>query len=129
MEGLARGDWVDLVSVTPEALATLAGQPGAALGSSRYRPHEEEMPAIVAQLSQAGVEALFLIGGNGTMAAAGSLNAIAVARDVPLRVVGIPKTIDNDLGHRGDAGLRQRRPLHRPHHTGCRPGPARHARV
>lgn len=97
MEGLARSDWVDLVSVTPETLATLAGQPGAALGSSRYRPQDDEMPAIVAQLHQAGVEALFLIGGNGTMAAAGCLNAIAGARGVPLRVVGIPKTIDNDL--------------------------------
>jgi ATP-dependent phosphofructokinase / diphosphate-dependent phosphofructokinase len=45
------------------------------------------------------VETLFLIGGNGTMAAGRGLAGCAARAHVPLRVVGVPKTVDNDIPH------------------------------
>ena len=97
MQGLARGDWADLTGLTGDHLAQLGEQPGAALGSSRYRPADDEMPAIVERLRARAVGALFLIGGNGTMAAAARIHALAAGQGVACQVIGIPKTIDNDL--------------------------------
>ena len=50
-------------------------------------------------LAARGVETLFLIGGNGTMAAGRGLAACAARAGVPLRIIGVPKTIDNDIPH------------------------------
>lgn len=97
MQGLVRGDWADLTGLMGEHLAQLGEQPGAALGSSRYRPTDGEMPAIIEVLRARAVGALFLIGGNGTMAAAARIHALAAAQGVTCQVIGIPKTIDNDL--------------------------------
>jgi phosphofructokinase-like protein len=68
---------------------------GTILGSSRTNPlAEENGPARVAEnLASEGVEGLIAIGGEDTLGAASRLHA---EFDVP--VVGVPKTIDNDLG-------------------------------
>ncbi|MBW7886553.1 MAG: diphosphate--fructose-6-phosphate 1-phosphotransferase [Caldilineaceae bacterium] len=97
MQGLVQRNWADLTDLPPSALAQLAEQPGAALGSARYRPTEEELAAVLEHLREAQVTALFLVGGNGTMAAAQYLGELAAARSQPLQVIGIPKTVDNDL--------------------------------
>ncbi len=95
--GLVSGDWVDLTATPAAQLARLAQQPAAALGGSRYRPTDAELTALMPRLLDAQIDALCLIGGNGTMAAVGKLAATAAAHAAPLRVIGIPKTIDNDL--------------------------------
>jgi 6-phosphofructokinase 1 len=97
LQGLVLGDWADLTELDAEALRRLALQPAAALGGSRYRPSDEEFGQAVEKLQAAQVGALFLIGGNGTMAAAQRIAEEASAREFPLQVLGIPKTIDNDL--------------------------------
>lgn len=94
MRGVATGNWVDLSRLSTDTLARLAHQTGSALGGGRDRLEADEVAATLVQLHSAGVEALFLIGGNGTMAAA---NAIAQLAGDALQVIGIPKTIDNDL--------------------------------
>ncbi len=94
MQGLVLGDWVELPRLAPSELAALAAQPGAALGSSRFKLDEAGIAAALEQLDARAVGCLFLIGGNGTMAAAQRIEAAASGR---LRVVGIPKTVDNDL--------------------------------
>jgi 6-phosphofructokinase len=97
LEGLAQGDWVDLHALEPGALEQLSGQPAAALGGSRYRPSDAEFAALPARLAAAEIGASFLIGGNGTMAAAQRLEAAAQTEGIALQVLGVPKTIDNDL--------------------------------
>ena len=52
---------------------------------------------MIANLRAADIGAVFLIGGNGTMAGAQRLAAEAENRGLALQVIGIPKTIDNDL--------------------------------
>jgi 6-phosphofructokinase 1 len=55
------------------------------------------LEALIQRLQHHQVEMLLLIGGNGTMAAAHAIAQAAAAVGHPLRVAGIPKTIDNDL--------------------------------
>lgn len=102
LQGLVQGDWVELTGLPATALERLSRQPGAALGSGRYRLREEELPAAFAHLAKRRIGVLLLLGGNGTMAAAHRLERHGVASGYkvdgqPLRVVGIPKTVDNDL--------------------------------
>ncbi len=88
-QGLMAGDLTPLSGEPPVWLRTT---PGAALGSGRHRPDagDDERLARVA----ARVDGAVLIGGNGTMALARRLAESANGR---LPVVGVPKTIDNDL--------------------------------
>lgn len=97
LQGLAWGDWVDLTDTPAAGLARLAEQPGAALGSGRYRLGDGETPAVLRRLRERGVEIALFIGGNGTMGAAQRIQQTADAAGLPLRTVGAPKTIDNDL--------------------------------
>src|SRR5262245_17400920 len=67
---------------------------GTILGSSRTNPFKEERGAerIAENLEAEGVDGLIVIGGEDTLGAAQGLHAAGV------KVVGVPKTIDNDLG-------------------------------
>ena len=68
---------------------------GTILGSSRTNPFKEEGGAVnlVRNLESDGVEGLIAIGGEDTLGAAERLHS---EHGVP--IVGVPKTIDNDLG-------------------------------
>jgi 6-phosphofructokinase 1 len=68
---------------------------GTILGSSRTNPFKQEDGAerILANLASEGVEGLIAIGGEDTLGVAARLHA-----EHGVRVVGVPKTIDNDLG-------------------------------
>jgi len=67
---------------------------GTILGSSRTNPLADGGPARVAEnLEAAGVEGLIAIGGEDTLGAASQLHA-----EHGIAIVGVPKTIDNDLG-------------------------------
>jgi ATP-dependent phosphofructokinase / diphosphate-dependent phosphofructokinase len=67
---------------------------GTILGSSRTNPLADGGPARVAEnLEAAGVEGLIAIGGEDTLGAASKLHA-----EHRIPIVGVPKTIDNDLG-------------------------------
>ncbi len=66
---------------------------GTLLGTARFHPHRVPggVEAALTTLEQERVEALICIGGDGTMTAAAEIARAGV------RVVGIPKTIDNDV--------------------------------
>jgi ATP-dependent phosphofructokinase / diphosphate-dependent phosphofructokinase len=68
---------------------------GTILGSSRTNPFAEDggPERIAANLSAAGVDGLIAIGGEDTLGAASRLHS-----EHGMRVIGVPKTIDNDLG-------------------------------
>ena len=96
-EGLLHGDAVDLTSYTEEQIERLRRSPGAYLGSSRLFLTPEIFAAIPRKLHEAGCEVLLMIGGNGTMYAANKILENAKEQQIPLRVIGVPKTVDNDL--------------------------------
>lgn len=57
----------------------------------------DDIQTVVANLVSADVDALVLAGGNGTMAMLAAVESASQSMSANLRVVGIPKTIDNDL--------------------------------
>lgn len=95
LKGLLAQDYVDLNAVAD--WGGIASSPGAALGSSRYRPDEEEIGQIVETLARRGIRNVVMIGGNGTMSAAATLFAAGESAGYELGVAGIPDTIDNDV--------------------------------
>lgn len=78
----------------PEAVRDIHHLGGTILGTSRG-PVD---PAVaVEHLARRGVAILFAVGGDGTQRGASALHREAARRGYPLAVVGIPKTIDNDV--------------------------------
>jgi 6-phosphofructokinase 1 len=93
-EGLvARHDHAP-VRLHPEVVADIHQQGGTVLGTSRGGQDAGEMIETLVGL---GIGALFVVGGDGTLKGAMALVAEIERRGLPIAVVGIPKTIDNDI--------------------------------
>ena len=104
IEGFLREDFVDLFKVfeNTDDLKTLEATPAAALGSCRkkLKSHEEDAETyakILEILKKHDIRYFFYIGGNDSMDTVLKLSRYAASHDYELRVVGVPKTIDNDL--------------------------------
>ena len=97
MQGLAAGDVIDLTAVTGPALDALRRTPGAALGSSRFKPSDEDLDRCIQHLRARNVRFMIFLGGNGTMAGAQVFSDFCKQRGYDLQVMGSPKTIDNDI--------------------------------
>ncbi len=83
------------MQLTPEIVVDIHRQGGTILGSSRgYGDRTED---IVDALERMNINILFTIGGDGTQRGACAITEEAQKRNFKLSVVGIPKTIDNDL--------------------------------
>ena len=92
--GLLAEDFLDLDAPAETLLEQIALAPGSALGSSRHPLAGADYERAVDLLRRHGISTAFLNGGNGTMRAARQLAETAGDR---LQVIGIPKTIDNDI--------------------------------
>jgi 6-phosphofructokinase 1 len=97
VEGLLAADLVELSWLRPAALRRLSRTPAAALGSGRYRPSDSELERVLAALRRHAVRWLCAIGGNDTAETAHRIARAAQQAGLPLSVIGVPKTIDNDL--------------------------------
>ncbi|SFS98845.1 ATP-dependent 6-phosphofructokinase [Saccharopolyspora flava] len=84
----------DTVDLTPDVVRDIHKSGGTILGSSRGGQDVEEM---VDTLVLRGVNVLFVVGGDGGMNAATNLAAAIRSRGLDIAVIGVPKTIDNDL--------------------------------
>ena len=82
------------LELTPDAVSHISELGGTILASSRGPQDPAEMVDYLAEL---GVAILFAIGGDGTLKGAGKIAEEAARRRIPLSVIGIPKTIDNDI--------------------------------
>ena len=89
--GLMEGRYNDL---DRDAVRGIIGRGGTILGTSRMDPyvHGSGLASVSGTLAEADIETLVVIGGDGSLRTAGKL----AAEGVP--IVGIPKTIDNDIG-------------------------------
>ena len=89
--GVVDGDVMDLPR---QMVRGISKQGGTILGTSRTNPFEGPNGGpenIKATLDRLGIDAIIAIGGEGTLAAAQRLT------DAGLQIVGVPKTVDNDL--------------------------------
>jgi 6-phosphofructokinase 1 len=95
--GLIARDWIDLSGLTAAQTAAIRTAPGSVIGSSRRKLEPAEAEEVICDLQAAGVDALFYTGGNGSMKTALLLEETAARLDSGLAVIGVPKTIDNDV--------------------------------
>jgi 6-phosphofructokinase 1 len=93
-EGLNPRTGVPPLTLAPELVEDIHTEGGTILGSSRGA----QDPAVMVDfLADQGIQMLFCVGGDGTQRGAHQIAAEAARRNLPLAVVGIPKTIDNDI--------------------------------
>lgn len=84
----------DIMELTPRNVSEIHTFGGTILGSSRGPQSPEE---IVDALERMNVNMLYIIGGDGTMKAAAAIQEEIFRRQLHTSVIGIPKTIDNDI--------------------------------
>lgn len=102
IEGFLNGTVLDFEEALPgEELEYLKTTPGAYLGSCRYKLPEDLEDAVYPKLFQKFEELeigyFFYIGGNDSMDTVSKLSRYAKKVGSDIRVIGEPKTIDNDL--------------------------------
>jgi 6-phosphofructokinase len=97
MKGLTSGDIVELSRWSAADLDAVATSPGAALGSSRFKPTEEDLERCVGHLRRLEIRHLFFMGGNGTMSGAQRFSDFCSRLGFDVQTIGVPKTIDNDI--------------------------------
>ena len=97
IEGIMRGEYIDLRKPTEKKLRAIAQTPSSALGSCRRKPSAEDCRLIFERFRELGVGYFFYIGGNDSADAARIVAEEAEKSDYKLVVYHIPKTIDNDL--------------------------------
>ena len=97
LDGVLSGSLLDLAGPSEAVWRRVADTPGAALGSSRRRLVEEDVPAALEALSARGIGYLFVIGGNDSAETGRRLGMGAREQGCDLTVTAVPKTIDNDL--------------------------------
>ena len=85
------------IALDPDLVEDIHLEGGTILGSSRGGT--EDMETLVDTLASLNINILYAIGGDGTLRGAHKIAAIARARMMELAVVGIPKTIDNDISY------------------------------
>ncbi len=93
-EGLVRRYGHEPLKLTPESVARIHEIGGSVLGSSRGAQDLAEMVKTLADLK---IGILFAIGGDGTLRGAQKIAEEANRQGMALSVIGIPKTIDNDV--------------------------------
>ncbi len=108
VEGMLAEDYCNLTEMFADEskLATLETTPAAALGSCRKKlpkldGSDETAEAVYGKLfrffAALNIRYFFYIGGNDSMDTVAKVSAYAEAHDYNIRVIGVPKTIDNDL--------------------------------
>ena len=104
IEGLLNENLVDLGALcgTEYDLTTLENTPAAALGSCRKKlpvlgTDDATYEKILAIFKKYNIRYFFYIGGNDSMDTVAKLSAYTADKDYEMRIIGVPKTIDNDL--------------------------------
>ncbi len=78
----------------PDGVSNIHAQGGTILASSRG---QQDTPTIVDTLQRMGIDILFIVGGDGTLRAAREISDECKLRGLKKSIIGIPKTIDNDI--------------------------------
>ena len=81
-------------AMTPDSVSGIQHLGGTILGSSRGG---QDAGKMVDTLEALGIDILFVIGGDGTIRGAMQIGAEIEKRGLSIAVVGVPKTIDNDI--------------------------------
>ncbi len=102
IEGFLGGQYMDMdTDKTKDELSALKTTPGAFLGSCRYKLPEDlsdpVYPELFKKFEELNIGYFFYCGGNDSMDTVSKLSRYAASVNSDIRVMGVPKTIDNDL--------------------------------
>ena len=96
--GILQEDLIDLASESQQQIRALRHTPGAALGTCRYKlKKQQDFERVLEVFKAHNIRYFFYIGGNDSQDTADKISKVAQQQGYDLRVVGVPKTIDNDL--------------------------------
>lgn len=102
IEGVLKEELLDLSAQDPHEIALLRTTPAAgSIGTCRYKlkaKQQEDFERVIEVLKAHNVGYFFYIGGNDSMDTANKVAQLAAQRGLDLIAVGVPKTIDNDVG-------------------------------
>lgn len=102
IEGFIEGKVIDIIGeVSEEEIELLKHTPAAYLGSCRYKLPESMEDSIYRiifeKFDKLNIKYFIYIGGNDSMDTVHKLSVYAKMTNSPVRIIGVPKTIDNDL--------------------------------
>lgn len=96
--GILQEDLIDLASESQQQIRALKHTPGAALGTCRYKlKKQQDFERVLEVFKAHNIRYFFYIGGNDSQDTADKISKLAQQQGYELRVIGVPKTIDNDL--------------------------------
>ena len=104
IEGFIDGKVIDIrKEVSMEEIELLKNTPAAYLGSCRYRLPDSMQDSVYSlifkKFHELNIRYFIYIGGNDSMDTVHKLSLYAGMTNSPVRIIGVPKTIDNDLIH------------------------------
>lgn len=97
LHGLLYENLMNLSIENENSWLDIAASPGAALGSARMKPKHSDLNRIFEVLQAHDIKFLFYNGGNDSAEAAQLIREEANHRHYDVRIIHVPKTIDNDL--------------------------------
>lgn len=96
--GILHEELIDLAAESQQTIRGLKFTPGAALGTCRYKLKKQaDFDRVLEVFKAHNIRYFFYAGGNDSQDTADKISKLAQAQGYALRVIGIPKTIDNDL--------------------------------
>ena len=96
--GILNEELIDLAAESQQTIRGLKFTPGAALGTCRYKLKKQaDFDRVLEVFKAHNIRYFFYAGGNDSQDTADKISKLAQAQGYALRVIGIPKTIDNDL--------------------------------
>lgn len=96
-EGILKNDLLDLTSIPESVVSKLSATPASAIGSCRRKLGEKDYPAVLECFRKNDIGVFFYNGGNDSMDTCNKISILAEKEGLDLQVIGIPKTMDNDL--------------------------------
>lgn len=102
IEGILKSNLIDLTELTEEELKIFKYTPSSGLGSCRYKikdymVNDEEYVKFFKILDEHEIQTFFYIGGNDSMDTVNKFSEYAKLHNIDKQIIGIPKTVDNDL--------------------------------
>jgi 6-phosphofructokinase len=94
-EAILTENFLDMGELEDEKIELLLQTPGTAIGSSRFPLEQEQYEAMVDILKKNNIKYVLFNGGNGSMDTCGKVSKVCEGEGI--YVVGIPKTMDNDI--------------------------------
>ena len=97
IKGILEGDIIDLAAQDSRVISGLRYTPGAGIFSCRHKVSEDDQRKLVELFKKLDIRYFFYNGGNDSMDTAHKTWLAAQEAGWEMRVIGVPKTVDNDL--------------------------------